>query len=82
LAKDYRLNGVSSFGRRDASGYTTFDLISQLKIDDKNKVVLGIENLFNRHYFPLYSQLLRSNSNTSRLPAAGAVLKLSYTHRW
>ena len=81
-AKDYRLNGVSSFGRRDASGYTTFDLISQLQIDSKNKVVLGIENLFNRHYFPLYSQLLRNNNNTSRLPAAGAVLKLSYTHRW
>jgi iron complex outermembrane receptor protein len=41
-----------------------------------------VENLLNRHYFPLYSQLLRSNNNTSRLPAAGTVLKISYAHTW
>jgi iron complex outermembrane receptor protein len=81
-SKDYRLNGVNSFGRRDVSGYTTVDLISRFKIDEKNTVVLGVENLFNRRYFPLYSQLLRNSNNTSRLPAAGAVLKVSYTHRW
>ncbi|KPU93715.1 hypothetical protein APR50_05385 [Variovorax paradoxus] len=80
--KDYRLDGVSSFGRRDTSGYTTVDLISRWKIDDRNNLAIGVENLFNRKYFPLYSQLLRSNNNTSRLPAPGAVLKLSYTHRW
>lgn len=81
-SKDYRLGGASSFGRRDTRGYTTVDLVSRWKIDEKNNVVIGIENLFNRRYFPLYSQLLRNNNNTSRLPAAGAVLKVSYTHRW
>jgi len=81
-SKDYRLDGVNSFGRRDVSGYTTFDLVSRFKIDEKNTVVVGVENLFNRRYFPLYSQLLRNSNNTSRLPAAGAVLKVSYTHRW
>jgi iron complex outermembrane receptor protein len=55
--------------------------VSRWKIDAKNNVAIGIENLFSRRYFPLYSQLLRNN-NTSRLPAAGAVLKMSYPHRW
>ncbi|MGB3069056.1 MAG: TonB-dependent receptor [Ottowia sp.] len=81
-SKDYRLDGKTGFGRYDTKGYTTVDLISQWKIDAKNKVSLGIENLFNRHYFPLYSQLLRSNNNTSRLPAAGAMLRISYIHTW
>src|SRR5256885_12049411 len=74
-AKDYRLDGKTGFGRYDSRGYTTVDLISQWKIDPKNRVSLGVENLFNRQYFPLYSQLLRSNNNTSRLPAAGTVLR-------
>lgn len=81
-SKDYRLQGKTSFGRYDTSGYTTVDLISQWRLDAKNRVSFGVENLFNRHYFPLYSQLLRSNNNTSRLPAAGAVLKISYAHTW
>lgn len=81
-SKDYRLGGKTGFGRYDTRGYTTVDLISQWKIDPKNRVSLGVENLFNRQYFPLYSQLLRSNNNTSRLPAAGTVLKISYAHTW
>jgi iron complex outermembrane receptor protein len=48
----------------------------------KNRVSLGVENLLNRNYFPLYSQLLRNNNNTSRLPAAGTVLRVSYAHTW
>lgn len=81
-AKDYRLDGKTSFGRYDTSGYTTVDLISQWKIDPKNRISVGVENLFNRNYFPLYSQLLRSNNNTSRLPAAGTALRVSYAHTW
>jgi iron complex outermembrane receptor protein len=80
--KDYRLNGVASFSRRDTSGYATVDLISTWKIDDQSSVVIGIENLFNRYYYPLYSQLLRSDSNTSHLPASGTVLKVGFTHKW
>lgn len=81
-SKDYRLDGKTSFGRHDTRGYTTVDLISQWKIDSKNRVSLGVENLLNRNYFPLYSQLLRNNNNTSRLPAAGTVLRVSYAHTW
>ena len=63
-------------------GYTTVDLISDYRLSEADKVSLGIQNLFNRDYYPLYSQLLRSNNNTSRLPAAGTVLKISYAHTW
>ena len=47
-----------------------------------DQLSLGIQNLFNRDYYPLYSQLLRNNNNTSHLPAPGTVLTASYTHNW
>lgn len=81
-SKDYRLDEKTSFGRWETSGYTTVDLISRWTIDDKNKVTFGVQNVLNRHYYPLYSQLMRNSNNTSRLPAAGAVFNVSYTHRW
>ncbi|WP_060500059.1 TonB-dependent receptor [Pseudomonas sp. NBRC 111133] len=80
--KDYRLDGVDSFGRHQVSSYTTVDLVSQYQISADDKVSVGIQNLFNRDYYPLYSQLLRNNNNTSHLPAPGTVLTASYTHDW
>lgn len=80
--KDYRLDGVASFGRRDVSSYFTVDLMSRYQITPKDSVTVGVENLLNRDYYPLYSQLMRSGTNTSRLPATGAVLTLTYQHRW
>lgn len=80
--KDYRLNGVASFSRRDTEGYATVDLISQWKISDESSASIGVENLLNQYYYPLYSQLLRSDTNTSHLPASGAVLKIGFTHNW
>lgn len=81
-AKDYRLDGVDSFGRHQVSTYTTVDVVSQYQISADDKVSVGIQNLFNRAYYPLYSQLLRNNNNTSHLPAPGTVLTASYTHNW
>ncbi len=80
--KDYRLDGLDSFGRHEVSSYTTVDLISQYQVSADDKVSVGIQNLFNRDYYPLYSQLLRNNNNTSNLPAPGAVVTASYTHNW
>ncbi|ABF08004.1 ferric alcaligin E [Cupriavidus metallidurans CH34] len=79
---DYRLNGVTSFGRRDVSSYTTLDLISSYQVTKKDTVTVGIQNLLNRYYYPLYSQLLRNSNNTSHLPAAGITLTATYQHRW
>ncbi len=81
-SKDYRLDGLESFGRRQVSTYTTVDLVSQYRITPDDQLSLGIQNLFNRDYYPLYSQLLRNNNNTSHLPAPGTVLTASYTHNW
>lgn len=81
-SEDYRLDGMASFGRREVDSYTTVDLISDYRLSDKDKVSLGIENLFNRDYYPLYSQLMRSSSNTSHLPAPGITLTLGYSHQW
>lgn len=80
--RDYRLNGQTSFGRREVGSYTTLDLVSRYQLTPKDTVTLGIENLLNRYYLPAYSQLMRNSNNTSRLPATGAVLNLSYSHRW
>lgn len=79
---DYRLDGVNSFGRRDVASYTTLDLISSYQVTKKDTVTLGIQNLLNRYYYPLYSQLLRNSNNTSHLPAAGITVTAMYQHRW
>lgn len=79
---DYRLDGVASFGRRKVDGYATVDLVSQYQVTANDKVSLGIQNLFNRDYYPQYSQLMRSSTNTSHLPAPGTVLAVGYSHDW
>lgn len=81
-ARDYRLNGQNGFGRREVGSYTTLDLISRYQLSKKDTISGGVENLLNRYYFPLYSQLMRNSNNTSRLPAAGAVLNITYSHIW
>lgn len=80
--KDYRLDGAESFGRREVGSYFTVDLMSRYQFTPKDTLIVGVENLFNRDYYPLYSQLMRSSTNTSRLPASGTVLTLTYQHRW
>lgn len=81
-SEDYRLNGKNSFGRYDVKTYTTADLISSFALNKKDSVTIGLENMFNRKYYPLYSQLLRSSNNTSHLVANGATLKVTYSHKW
>lgn len=80
--RDYRLDGRESFGRRQVDSYLVVDLLSRYQLDEQNSISLGVQNLFNHHYYPTYSQLLRSSDNTSHLPAAGTVLSLRYDHQW
>lgn len=81
-AQDYRLNGNNGFGRYDVKSYTTADLISSFAINKQDTMTIGIENMFNREYYPLYSQLMRNSNNTSHLLASGVTAKVSYTHKW
>lgn len=81
-SEDYRLNGVNSFGRYDVKSYTTADLITSFALNHNDTVTIGLENIFNRKYYPLYSQLMRSSDNTSHLLANGLTVKMSYSHKW
>lgn len=81
-AHDYRLNGVASFGRREVKDYTVFDLIGRYRLNDRDQVTVGVENLLNTQYLPVYSQLLRGNTNTSRVSANGATLSVSLKRVW
>jgi iron complex outermembrane receptor protein len=80
--RDYRLNGVASFGRRNVEQYTTFDIVARYRASDRDLLTVGIENVFNEQYLPVYSQLLRNNLNTSRVPANGATLTASFRRSW
>lgn len=79
---DYRLNGVASFGRREVEDYTVFDIVGRYRISDRDQLTAGVENLLNTQYLPVYSQLLRGNTNTSRVPANGATLSVSLKRVW
>lgn len=81
-SQDYRLDGKNSFGRYDVKSYTTADLLSSFELNKKDTITLGLENMFNRKYYPLYSQLMRTSNNTSHLVANGITFKVSYSHKW
>lgn len=80
-SEDYRLNGNAAFGRRKVDSYWTLDWLSRWNLRN-GSVELGVENLLNEDYFPVYSQLLRSNNNTSHIPARGRTLRLGYRLQW
>ncbi len=80
--RDYRLNVVQSFGRRDVEQYAVFDITGRYRPTDRDTITAGIENLFDMQYLPVYSQLLRSNLNSSRVPANGATLTIGYRRSW
>lgn len=79
--EDYRLNGMEGFGRRTVDSYTTVDWLSRRNLGDAG-LELGVENLLNEDYFPVYGQLLRSSSNTSHVPARGRTLHVAYRAQW
>lgn len=82
-SRDYRLeDGLTQFARADVKRYYAVDIVGRYHIDARNHLTVGVQNLFNKDYLPLYSQLMRSGRNDSRLPAAGAVLTVAYTHHW
>lgn len=82
-ARDYRLaDGKTQFARANVKSYYSVDVVGRYQFDNKNHLTVGVQNLFNKYYLPLYSQLMRSGKNDSRLPASGATLTVSYTHHW
>lgn len=80
--RDYRLDGETSFGRRDVDAYTTVDFIAHWALVGSHGLTLSVENLMNNDYYPVYAQLLRSGSNTSHIPARGRWLQFGYSYQW
>ena len=80
-SEDYRIDGKDSFGRHQVDSYITLDLSTRINFTN-SALEIAIENATNNDYYPLYSQLLRSNNNSSHIPAKGAELRISYQHNW
>ncbi|MBD1583547.1 TonB-dependent receptor [Pseudoalteromonas sp. S16_S37] len=80
-SKDYRLAGKNAFGRREVQSYTLVDFNSQIDLE-QGTVTVGIENLFNNQYFPVYSQLQRNGNNTSSIPGRGRTFSVNYRMVW
>lgn len=69
------------FGGRVVNEYMVADLLVQADIGP-GTLQVGVENLFNNQYFPLFSQQLRNGQNTSHLAARGATMSVSYSWKW
>lgn len=80
-SEDYRIDGNESFGRREVDSYWALDWTSRWTFNSSHLDV-GLENLLNEEYYPVYSQLLRSSTNTSHIPARGRTLRVSYVMDW
>jgi iron complex outermembrane receptor protein len=65
------------YGGRPVRGYTTVDYVGTLGVGP-GALSLGVENIFNRLYYPLPSQLMASGSWTGHTAARGAVLSIGY----
>lgn len=65
------------YGSREVSGFTTVDYLGSLGVGP-GTLSLGVQNIFNRLYYPLPSQLMSNGSWTSHTAARGAVLSVGY----
>jgi len=74
-----RFNNSTAFGRQAVQDYLIVDLLSSIKIGN-GTLQIGIENLFNRDYFPIVSQL--QTSDTQYLAGRGRSLAVRYNLTW
>lgn len=79
--EDYRIDGANAFGRRDLTSYTVIDWVNQIALG-QGKLRIGVENLLNKQYFSVYSQLQRNSNNTSSVPGRGRTLSAQYLYNW
>jgi len=68
-----------AFGRRPVESYFTVDYISSIQLGS-GTLQIGIENLFDRQYFPVVSQL--QVNDTAYSAARGRTLSIKYSIDW
>ncbi|MFC3032646.1 TonB-dependent receptor [Pseudoalteromonas fenneropenaei] len=78
---DYRIDGKNAFARRDTQSYNVVDWQNSFELG-QGTLTVGIENLLNKQYFSLYSQLQRNGNNTSSIPGRGRTLAVQYQFNW
>jgi iron complex outermembrane receptor protein len=61
--------------------YLTLDLISQLQLGD-GILSLGVENLLDNQYFPVFSQVSSGFNDTGYRAARGRRVSLTYSISW
>lgn len=72
---------VVGFGERPIESYFVVDFITSVEAGP-GTIKAGINNLLNRQYYPVVSQLLYNGRNSSFAAAPGATLMLGYTVRY
>jgi len=84
---------ITALGERDRAskdgvdpvaidGFVTFDYISSIKLG-AGTLEIGIENVFNDQYFPVFSQITAGEGNeTENFAARGRMLRLGYRLTW
>ena len=68
----------TGYGNRAIDSYWVIDYLGVVQVGP-GALSFGVQNLFNRQYFPTASQLLLSGTNTSYAAARGATLNLGYS---
>lgn len=69
---------VVGFGQRPVDGYTVVDWLSSISLGP-GSLSVGVQNLLNRQYFPVVSQLMRTGGNSSYTAGRGRTLSVGYT---
>lgn len=78
-AFDDRINqNRVGFGERAVESYWVADWISRVEVGP-GTLSVGVQNVFNRQYYPVVSQLLRTGGNSSYAAARGRTLSVGYT---
>lgn len=81
-----RFNGnTTTIYQNKIEDYALVDVISQKKIGKQGVLTLGVNNLFNKQYFNVFSQTVVTPGvydNTRYAAATGATAYISYKHTW
>jgi iron complex outermembrane receptor protein len=78
-SRDQFEDGDRAYGQGPVDGYTLFDLSGRIGVGP-GALSLGIQNLFDNHYFPVRSQF--GNFGDGYTPGRGRSVSLSYSVQW
>ena len=66
----------------EIEGYIVVDLLSSIDVGDNGEVTIGVRNLFNSLYFPVYAQASSGFYDPGNYAGSGTSLSVSYKFTW